>query len=168
MAKQALSTHNYKFLVDSALPTFMTVGFYAAVDKAHSWFKLMEKPILSSIYVHSSIGVVFILMYVFMKDVISLTYEKNVEEKIFKMSEAYIRGGIEYYQKAIQRNKALRNLTKKGASRYSVTGNETSFIRANGLPLTLRLKITEEALEKYYMKKAATEIPTPRKPQPIF
>lgn len=168
IAKLILQGDNYKYLIESFLPSLMLSTFYGVGHFAHTFFDLLHKPFLSSVFVHSILGGFIVLIYLFIKDGIHLSYEKSVEEKVYEKGESYIAGGIEYYEKMIERNKALRNLVKNGHKRYSVLGNEMSLLRSKGLPETFKLKLAIEYLEKDYQKQYATKIPTPRQPQPIM
>lgn len=168
IAKLILQGDNYEYLFESFLPSIMLSTFYGLGHVAHSFFDLLHKPFISSIFVYSVIGGFLTIIYLFLKDGIHLSYEKSIEERVFEKGEAYIRGGIDYYEKTLERNKALRKLMKSGPRRYSVLGNEVSLIRSKGLPETFKLKMAIEYLEKDYQKQYATQIPTPRQPQPIM
>lgn len=60
----------------------------------------------------------------------------------------YIEGGIEYFDKQLKMNKALRNLLHDGQSTYAVSGNYNFFIRQKSLPLTVQKSLLEEDLRK--------------------
>ncbi|XP_065206316.1 transmembrane protein 177-like [Planococcus citri] len=168
LAKLILQGDTYRFLFESFLPSLLLSTYYVVGFFAHKFLNLLHKPFGLSIVVHSAIGGFIVLIYLFLRDGMTISYDKSFEEKIYSKGEAYIMGGIEFYEKRIQRNKALRNLVKNGERRYSVLGNEMSFFRSKGLPETFKLKVAVEALEKNYQKQYATQIPTPRKPQPIM
>lgn len=53
--------------------------------------------------------------------------EEEVNEKISNLGSKYIQGGVEYYEKLTQKNKALRVLLgTKGTYLYTPIGNQTS------------------------------------------
>lgn len=53
--------------------------------------------------------------------------ENEVNEIMSKLGSEYIQGGVEYYEKLSQKNKALRVLLgKKGTYLYTPTGNQTN------------------------------------------
>lgn len=76
-------------------------------------------------------------------------YQNDADSKVASISKEYIYGGIEYYEKLIQRNLALRNIVPDGESMYSEKGDQLAFISLlSELPLTFRKKQLERKLQK--------------------
>lgn len=83
--------------------------------------------------------------YCFLKDSTQMYYEQYVDEFLKEKDPIFAEGGQEYYEKMLQRNKALRKLLgKEGESRFSVLGNENFFIRQKHLPLLNRKEFFEQ------------------------
>lgn len=77
-------------------------------------------------------------------------FQNNADNQVCNLGEEYIRGGIEYYDKLIQRNLVLRNILPDGNNMYSEKGNELSLISVfSELSLTYRKKNLESKLKKY-------------------
>ena len=53
--------------------------------------------------------------------------ERNADRKCVEMGPSYVRGGAEFYQRAILTNKMLRRIDKNMLDRYTVHGNETAW-----------------------------------------
>jgi hypothetical protein len=75
-------------------------------------------------------------------------YQIQADKKLCNINEEYIHGGIEYYEKLIQRNLALRDIVPNGDQLYSENGNKHSFISLfSELPLTYRKAYLEKKLK---------------------
>jgi len=78
-------------------------------------------------------------MWVFGQDYPTIMYEKEADMAVIKLGENYLKGGLEYYNKIIQRNIALHTLMgEEGKKLFTAGGNEQVFIRTKHLPLAMR------------------------------
>lgn len=60
----------------------------------------------------------------------------------------YVRGGQEFYEKLLMRNRALRSLLQtSGERRYTANGNEKTFIRQKHVPITHRKDFFDAQLD---------------------
>ncbi|XP_076040183.1 transmembrane protein 177 isoform X2 [Oratosquilla oratoria] len=75
----------------------------------------------------------------FMKDFTTCVYEYEADSVIGDLGSEYVRGGLEFYEKIIQRNCSLRLLLgKDGESIYTAYGNDEVFLRTRHVPFTVR------------------------------
>lgn len=98
-----------------------------------------------------------IFVWLFAHTVVNNFYLSKADEKVCDIGLEYIHGGIEYYEKLIQRNLILRNIIPDGKNLYSEQGNKLAFISVfSELPLTYRKKYLENKLKIYTNEKDGT------------
>ncbi|CAL4210563.1 unnamed protein product, partial [Meganyctiphanes norvegica] len=90
-------------------------------------------------------------LWVFGQDFPTCMYEKDADLAAIELGETYLKGGLEYYNKILQRNIALHTLMgTEGEKLFTAGGNEQVSIRTKHLPLVMRrdyiqMKIDEES-----------------------
>lgn len=88
-----------------------------------------------------------LFVWVLVRSAIENFYQFDADKKVCNISEEYIRGGIEYYEKLMQRNLALRNIIPGGDELYSDQGDDLGFFTVvQELPLSQRKKYLEHRL----------------------
>jgi len=91
-----------------------------------------------------------VFVWLLTRTVIEHFYQSNADKKVCDIGLEYIHGGIEYYEKLIQRNLALRNIIPDGKNLYSEQGNKLASISMlSELSLTYRKKYLEKRLKTY-------------------
>ncbi|KAJ8680349.1 hypothetical protein QAD02_016136 [Eretmocerus hayati] len=71
--------------------------------------------------------------------------EKKVDQKLAELGSDYVEGGIEFYDKQIKKNIALRSLMgPEGAKTFNRDGDEIFFFRKKRTPVTHRKKFFQE------------------------
>ncbi|KAJ9598453.1 hypothetical protein L9F63_010849 [Diploptera punctata] len=107
-------------------------------------------------------------MWIFLQDFTTISYETESDNAMISLGEEYIKGGIEFYSKLLQRNIALRNLMgQKGEKLYTVTGNDQYMLRQKHLPLTMRKEYFELQLEELKKTKQVSSKVTDEKQSPF-
>lgn len=85
-------------------------------------------------------GTLGLLVFYMTKDALSQYWDKYADRTASQTSSDYLEGGIEYYEKSLKRNVAMRTLLGKyGEKVFTYHGNKRTFIRTTSLPLTVRL-----------------------------
>ncbi|GAB6020355.1 hypothetical protein CHUAL_003065 [Chamberlinius hualienensis] len=88
--------------------------------------------------------------YLLLKDTCTLFYDGSADKQACAISETYCKGGIEFYEKILERNKGLREaLGDRGKKTYTNYGNEQVMFRTPRLPITDRLENVKKLLKKY-------------------
>ena len=92
-------------------------------------------------------------IYVGMADRYYCNRDNAVDKRAARLGPAYAEGGVEYYEKKLERNKALRTLLgSKGCKYYTIFGNEVARWHDSGVKLTTRRdnlkRLFKEELEK--------------------
>lgn len=149
IARELSLRHSYYAHFSSILPVIMFSFSAVSGEQLYKKLKLHHRPLTLTVTVCSCILLVFVGLTLFLNDGLYFLYDKVAEDQVSSMGVSYLTGGIEYYTKKIERNKALRNLMKKGHKYYTVGGNENNIWRAKGMPETVKLNMLKEKLEEF-------------------
>ncbi|XP_025195431.1 transmembrane protein 177-like [Melanaphis sacchari] len=146
IAREVMLTDNQRILIKSILPSVVLMPIYAFGN--FIYYRLPPNPVrvrTLALFLVSNIGVI---VWVLIRTATENFYQKKADEKLCDISEEYIKGGIEYYEKLIQRNLALRNILPNGENIYSKEGDHIKLIsELSELPLTYRKKYLENRLK---------------------
>lgn len=124
---------------------FLTYCLAYFVNTRFNFLKLPRTPRIVMYGFTSSIGY---MNYIMLKDGLAHYYDKAADEAACNMGKEYVLGGIEFYEKLLARNRALRDaLGAKGKTQYTMFGNEEVFLRTKTIPVTARLDIVKDALK---------------------
>uniref|UniRef100_A0A8D8WCZ2 Transmembrane protein 177 n=2 Tax=Cacopsylla melanoneura TaxID=428564 RepID=A0A8D8WCZ2_9HEMI len=130
--------------------TYPTVGCFAGFflgNKGYEMLQLYKKPFQARIVFFTGISIFSYGLYILLKDKTQTALEEISLTKLSALGRDYIEGGIEYFEKQLKINKALRKLLHDGESTYAVTGNLNFFIRQKTLPLTYQRAFLEKKLK---------------------
>lgn len=79
-------------------------------------------------------------MYICFKDGMSQYWDRKADHRAAALGRDYVEGGIEYYEKVLHRNRALRELLgNEGQRCYTSKGNINRLLRSDHVPITHRL-----------------------------
>ncbi|XP_074659178.1 transmembrane protein 177-like [Tubulanus polymorphus] len=93
-------------------------------------------------------------VFVSMKDAVSVRRDRRVDRRAAELGEGYARGGVEYYEKLLMRNAALRELLgADGEKSYTPYGNTTQSWRLPAMTITSRLDHLREIVRNIEQKK---------------
>ncbi|KAG8229516.1 hypothetical protein J437_LFUL004922 [Ladona fulva] len=82
-------------------------------------------------------------------DLTTTTCESKADKNACDLGPDYIKGGVEFYSKILNRNIALRELLgNQGKKIFTALGNEQTLIRQKHLPITVRKSYTEKRLKE--------------------
>lgn len=169
IARELTLRHSYYAHFSSILPVIMFSFACISGEHLYKKLKLHHRPLALSLTVGSCALLVFSGFTLFLNDALYFFYDKVAEDEVSSMGVSYLDGGIEYYSKKIERNKALRNLMKKGHKYYSAEGNENNIWTAKGMPETVKLNILKEKLEQFVDLEEFRKIkPANPNPQPVI
>lgn len=97
--------------------------------------------------------------FLLFKDTCTLLLEDRVERNVAALGEEYVQGGVEYYEKILKRNIALRTLLgSQGEKRFTACGNDNTLFRTRTLPNTMRYDNMKKALQKVENKGVKAKI----------
>ncbi|KOC60212.1 Transmembrane protein 177 [Habropoda laboriosa] len=150
LAQQVLTVKEPDVLYNTAFATIdaaLGVTFY---DIIYSVFKLDKQRQMNRFVYMIIVAVGCTFCWLLVKDELNNYRELQVNNELSQLGPKYIQGGIEYYQKLLDRNKALRVLLgEKGRRLFTVTGNESVFIRQKRLPLCQQIDYFNSKLEDF-------------------
>ncbi|KAH8010236.1 hypothetical protein HPB51_026288 [Rhipicephalus microplus] len=87
-------------------------------------------------------------VYIGFKDAMSQYWDKKADSVAASLGRDYVEGGVEYYEKLLQRNRALRELLgDEGRKYYTSKGNIDRIIRSDHVPITHRLEGLKNRLQ---------------------
>ena len=96
------------------------------------------------------IGISVYYLHLFCMDAILVRRDLKTDKNVSKLGVEYAEGGLEYYEKLLQRNKALRQLMgAAGEKAYTMYGNKMVTLREGGAPITVRRDRMVENLKQY-------------------
>lgn len=86
------------------------------------------------------VGSLFLFTYRYLTGALNERNDLKTDEIVAQLGQDYVEGGIEFYQKNLERNKALRKLLgTKGEKLYSYYGNVIPGVAwSSGAPITLK------------------------------
>lgn len=83
--------------------------------------------------------------FTYISDMLNMYYTKQADERALKVGSTYRQGAVEFFNKLIQRNRALRDLAECFRTVYTEEGEmREPLIRYKRIPLKERLKFAEE------------------------
>lgn len=87
------------------------------------------------------------ILWLGVKDYRSYQLDRQNDEALCRLGGEYIKGGQEFYEKTLIRNKAMRTLLgTEGKSIYTVHGNEETFLRQKHVPISHRKDLFDSHL----------------------
>lgn len=145
IARELILTDNSQVLIKSISWSITSVPIYLL---GNTILNLLPANIIKirllALFLLCNVGVFMCLL---LRTGIENFYQTQADKKLCNINEEYIRGGIEYYEKLIQRNLALRDIVPNGDHLYSENGDKLSLISLNSeVPLTYRKAYLEKKL----------------------
>ncbi|KAK0098246.1 hypothetical protein PV326_010145 [Microctonus aethiopoides] len=148
IAHEILMTDNYNIVIQSVVSALLTGGVYVLSAHLNESLSMFDKPRTIRVVMYLVIASFFWGVWAMQKDILTRRYESSVDEKISQLGPKYVKGAVEFYDKMLQRNIALRTLLgTQGEKAYTCKGNEQFIIRMKKLPITHRKNFFEEKLK---------------------
>ncbi|CAK1601013.1 unnamed protein product [Parnassius mnemosyne] len=149
ICREILMTNNSKVLFESTYP-FMCIFFvYNLCHYLNRKLNLYLAHPVVRVTMYSIVGLFGMGSYFLIKDLTEVYYETRVDSKLCELGPEYIKSGLIFYEKLLQRNQALRELMgNEGARKYTKMGNENYGIRQPHLALIHRKQFFEEKLKE--------------------
>lgn len=169
IAKEIKMADSQYMLLHAVFPIVFILAYSAMTHHVLNWKKMHLRSGLFTLSVHIVCGVLLAAMYVFCENALYLQYDKVTFEDTLNLSHAYMLGGIEYYEKMVERNKILRKIVKKGEKYYDEDGDLESVWTATGIPYSIKVLLAKELLQQDEVnKEAMTPPPVNPNPHPVI
>lgn len=153
ICREIMMTQTKQLFINSFSPTFIILGTYVAARRLNEKMNFYSRPLGLRMMVYTLTSIFSTGLYFMCKDVAQVHYETKVDEKLADIGPDFIEGGIEFYDKLLKRNMALRHfLGKEGEKLYSIKGNENFLLRHKRVPLTARKEYFELRLQQLQEK----------------
>ncbi|XP_015115904.1 transmembrane protein 177 [Diachasma alloeum] len=149
IGREVLMTDNSRIMCNSLTSGVLTGSCYGLASKINTSMNLYARPRLVRVILYSLTSLFFWGVWAMQKDTIIRYYESDADEHLAQLGEKYIRGAIEYYEKTLARNKAMRTLIgAQGAKAFNTDGDEIFFFRQKHVSLTHRKEFFEKKLKE--------------------
>lgn len=87
----------------------------------------------------STVGVTWLAMYLMLSDAFHCWHDNRADRTAAGLRKIYAEGGVEYYERVLQRNRTFRTLLgSRGNKMFTRYGNVVSLWRNRGVQLTAR------------------------------
>lgn len=154
MMREILMSRTYQLALDCVYPVVATVGAYAMGHIINNKLQLFSRPRSLRQMLYFLVGVFMYGNYCFLTDMTTCYYETRVDLKIAELGDKWIKAGVGFYSKVLDKNITTRTLTGDN-SKYTASGNINFFVRQRAMPLTNRKSFFEKKLEELASAAAA-------------
>ncbi|XP_041478889.1 transmembrane protein 177-like [Lytechinus variegatus] len=155
MARQiALNDSNLAFYPIVLAPITTLTGF-ATTFVVHA-----VAPVAPIFVTGLGIGTCFYFAYSFVMGSVNERIDLKVNQRLAAISDEYKMGGLEFYEKLLQKNRALRSLLgKRGEQLYTYYGNETpGLVYSTGATNIQKRDVLKEMVEAAEKERRAKEM----------
>uniref|UniRef100_L7M585 Uncharacterized protein n=1 Tax=Rhipicephalus pulchellus TaxID=72859 RepID=L7M585_RHIPC len=149
IARDISWANTYYVQFQSAALSFSVVNCYFMGRFINDRFHLLVRvPRTFRVALYGVIVALHATVYIGFKDAMSQYWDKKADEEAASLGRDYVEGGIEYYEKLLQRNRALRELLgDEGRKYYTAKGNINRILRSDHVPITHRLDSLRKRLQ---------------------
>ncbi|XP_015597578.1 transmembrane protein 177 [Cephus cinctus] len=149
IAREVLRLQTNEVVATSICAPLTIIATYEACKKINNRFNLHQGPRSLRVILYLVTGSFVASLWLTVKDFITIRIEKDCDQTIAELGPEYVHGGLEFYDKMMKRNMALRTLLgEEGKKVFTVNGNEQFFIRQKRLPLFIRKEFFEKKLQE--------------------
>lgn len=111
-------------------------------------FNLRQQNMMLCRSLYSSFTLFGVLLWFGIKDYQSYYFDIKNDEALCSLGTEYIKGGQEFYEKMLARNRAARTLFgEEGKKMFTAYGNEKTFLRQKHVPISHRKDFFESRLQ---------------------
>lgn len=102
-------------------------------------YNLRERNVILCRSLYSSFTLFGAILWFGIKDYQSYHFDKKTDAVLCDLGSEYVKGGQEFYEKMLLRNRAIRTLLgDEGKKIYTAYGNEQTFLRQKHVPISHR------------------------------
>lgn len=137
VARSILQVKSHKLLLSSMYAPVALFTVYAMGATINRRGNLYVRPLGLRSVLYGILSLFGYGLYTFMTDFTEVWYDTSIDKQMCDKGPEFVEAGVRFYQKALQKNVAIRNLSKDTHS-YTVSGNENFGLRQRSMPLTVR------------------------------
>jgi len=148
IAREMRMTQSAKLMFDCLYGSIAVYTAYGIGHYLNFAYKFHTKPLGLRMALYGLVSAFVFTNYCLVKDSTQLYYESKVDKELHAKDPLLVQGGLEFYDKILKRNMALRKLMgSEGKHVYSVLGNEIYWLRQPHLPIVYRKSTFENKLD---------------------
>lgn len=149
IARDISWANTYYVQFQSAALSFSVLNCYFMSRLINDRFRLLIRaPRTFRVALYGVVVALHATVYIGFKDAMSQYWDKKADSEAASLGREYVEGGVEYYEKLLQRNRALRELLgDEGRKYYTSKGNIDRIIRSDHVPITHRLEGLKNRLQ---------------------
>ncbi|XP_012231108.1 transmembrane protein 177 [Linepithema humile] len=111
-------------------------------------FNLRERNVILCRSLYSSFTLFGAIFWFGIKDYQSYRFDRKTDEVLCNLGTEYIKGGQEFYEKMLIRNRAIRSLLgDEGKKLYTAYGNKQNFLRQKHVPISHKKDFYDSRLQ---------------------
>ncbi|XP_063852337.1 transmembrane protein 177-like [Scylla paramamosain] len=150
IARELSGLQRTQAVTQALIPSTALIVSYSISLGINKRLNLYGKPRFLRLFLYSLAGLFGYCVYILAMDVDSVASDGAGDGAAAAMGREYVEGGVEFYEKILQRNVALRELMgPDGEKNYTAKGNDEVLLRTRHLPFTVRHEGMKKCLEKY-------------------
>ncbi|XP_037068998.1 transmembrane protein 177-like [Pollicipes pollicipes] len=144
----ARASHVY---ADGAIGTgafFVTYSLGRATNRRMGF---AQRPLVLRLMLYTLVSLFGIALWTTVTDLVQHYRDSQADQAAAQLGATYAWGGVEFYEKMLERNRALRRLLgDAGERQYSAYGNELYMLRTPRMPVTERLETLRAYCERHH------------------
>ncbi|XP_068203255.1 transmembrane protein 177 isoform X2 [Palaemon carinicauda] len=126
------------------------VSCYAISSHLNRKLNMFHRPRTLRALMYTAVSLFTYTSWVLCKDVACVSFEADVDKTVADISESYAKGGLEFYEKILQRNIALRSLMgEDGEKLFTAYGNDQVLFRTKHIPYNVHREYMKGRVEEY-------------------
>ena len=140
IAREIYHINSYYLHVDYLIRSLLCTAAYCTANVVERKLNSVHRlKLWASVSIYLFVAGVTFLLFLAVDDSRVCWLENSADRRAAKLNKYYATGGVEYYNKALARNKALRKLMgSNGLLKYTAFGNDVSYVRQKHVLLTTR------------------------------
>lgn len=146
MARSILQVKSHKLLMTSMYAPSVLFSVYTMGSLVNRRGNLYVRPLGLRLVLYSILSLFGYGVYSFLTDYTEVCYDTSIDKQLCDVGPEFVEAGVRFYQKLLQKNVAIRNLSQDNS--YTVTGNQNFGLRQRSMPLTLRKSYFELRLNE--------------------
>lgn len=148
IARELFYLHTFHIHIQGVLLCFSLFFAYWVGAGLNAVYRLPRRtPFAFRVVMYGLLTGAALTVYGLASDTYNWYRDKKADKKAMALGQEYAEGGVEFYNKLLQRNMALRALMgPDGKHRYTAYGNDVHFWRSPNIPLTSRRDYLQQVL----------------------
>ncbi|XP_067843203.1 transmembrane protein 177 [Heptranchias perlo] len=154
IAREVMYLQSNSPIIHSLVASACLAGTYITGVVSKQALGLYSGPVLLRGLCNLAVAAIGLVGYFLVSDAVSHWLDYKSDRRTAKISKDYAKGGIEFYDKVLARNRTFRSLMgKKGVEMYATNGNlfPKHWFRLKHAPYTSRKEIIESTLKDCWM-----------------